>query len=105
MMLRTTIVFAGLTVVVGLADAPKAPAWGGYHQFSDYYNPASSPDYVNPGTSRSPDYYNPSNARANNPFSDYFNPSAWPQNGQSGPYGYSPSYFDPSNTGGYSRRW
>jgi hypothetical protein len=102
-MSRSVMLFVGVAVIVGFTDAPEAPAWGGYHQFSDYYNPNSA-DYVNPETSRSPDYYNPSNARANNPFSDYFNPSARSQNGQFGPYGYSPDYYNPS-AGGYLRRW
>jgi hypothetical protein len=102
-MMRNKLSF--LAVLVGFTLASDALGWGGYHQFSDYYNPSTSPDYVNPSASRSPNYYNPSNAPANNLFSDYFNPSAGPQNGQSGPYGYSPAYYDPSNAGGYSRRW
>lgn len=100
---RTTLL-TGIAAILGLAIAPEVLAWGGYHQFSDYYNPLSSPDYINPSTSRSPDYFNPANAGANNPFSDYFNPAAGSQNGRFGPYGYSPSYIDP-NYSGYTRRW
>lgn len=103
-MRKKTTLLSGVAAIVGLAIASKVFGWGGYHQFSDYYNPLSSPDYFNPSASRSPDYYNPSNAPANNPFSDYFNPSAGQQNGQFGAYGYSPAYHDP-NYSGYTRQW
>lgn len=103
-MRKTTIFLVAVAAIVGLAIAPAVFGWGGNHQFSDYYNPSSSPDYFNPSTTRSPDYFNPSNAPANNPFSDYFNPGAGQQNGQFGAYGYSPAYHDP-NYSGFNRQW
>lgn len=117
-MRKKSTLLASFAAIVGLAITPEALAWGGYHQFNDYFRPSSSPDYINPSTTRSPDYFNPSHAGANkqysdyfnpgaganNPFSDYFNPSALPQNGRFGANGYSPAYSDP-NYSGYFRRW
>ena len=102
--MRKKLTLTAVAVISGLVITSEALGWGGYHQFSDYYNPLSSPDYFNPSSSRSPDYFNPNIAGANNPFSDYFNPGASPQNGRSGAYGYSSAYSDPMFRG-YVRRW